>query len=63
MAHLPPASSSATAVAPPFLKTLGEQVRVSKNFLFDWICQMWAFSLVLPLNIVEVAILHPSQVR
>lgn len=52
-----------TAMASPFLKKVGEQARISKNFLFDYICQIWAFSLVLPSNIVEVVILHPSQVR
>lgn len=49
-----------TAIASLFLKKLREQGRISKNFLFDYICQMWAVSLVLPLNTVEVVILHPG---
>lgn len=45
-----------TAIASLFLKKL--------IIFTDYIkAQMWAFSLVLPLNIVEVVVLHPSHVR
>lgn len=36
------------AMASLFPKKLGDHGRISKNLLFDFICQMWVMSLVLP---------------
>ena len=36
------------ATASLFLKKLGDRGTISKNLLFDFICQMWVMSLVLP---------------
>lgn len=55
------ASSYANSYGSLFLKKWENKQRSPKNFLFYYICQIWAFSLVLPLHIVEVVILHLSQ--